>query len=279
MNTRQVAIFNDAINKLYEENNIDYNDKYTWHNSKGLSYRDVFNKIVELSKDEEYYSKYNEHIDGLIDGLRVYLNNDGIKRNMFKERLSINQLKESRLIIFSFGMRGATLQTTDKRDLSLKQMTISYLSTLLANYNKTSLGVSTIIELEELQRYLRNKANSEEAVNIFTGSRKRNVVAIGAINDPAGLVKGVYNGSEAIIENTTTAFFGAMKKKTIEDVTSCLEMPYAEPYLQDIANSKEFKHCFLMCNDFKDFTVLRVEIPDELAKSAIYKTRNEFKGN
>lgn len=276
MNVRQVAIFNDALNNLYGSRGVVMDDKYTWYRSRGLSFRDIYNEIIALSRNNEYKAVYGEHLQGLIDSLRVYLGDDGIKRSMFSKKLSINELKEDRFILFSFGMKGATSQTSDAKDLTLKQMTIAYLSALLANYNKTHLGVSTVIEFEELQRYLRNEVNCEEVVNVFSGSRKRNVVAIAATNDPMGLVKGTYSGSEAIMENVSTAFFGPMKSRTIDALAEHYSMDNCVDYLNKLYEDEQYKYCFLMSNNLKEFTILRVEVPEELAKTPIYATRNKF---
>jgi len=278
MSITQEAIFSDAINNLYRKCGVT-EDPETWSNSKGLLFSDVYDEIVNLFYDDEYlkehgYEQYKEECRLLVDGLRVYFSETGMKKSMLKTNLSVNDIKSEDMIIISFGMKGENTTFVDKREAVLKQMTISYLCSLLANHNKTVKKTNTVIVLEELQRYLREELSSDIVINLFSGARKRNAILLGAINIPKDVVKDELKGADSLYESASTLIIGKIKASTIDMLIEKFGMESSvKNTLENIRTLPEFDHCFLIFDDLKKYSLIKLELPKELAESSLFKTR------
>lgn len=280
MNAHELSLFNDMILRVYERKGVT-DDPQTWKNSKGCCYEDLYRELFKM-REEEKYANMQPYIDDFITKLRLYFDGN-IYSNLFKNRLSINDLLGHDMIIFSFGMRGRSENTIDERSLSLRQLFVGYLIQLICNYNKSVLNKVTVIVLEELQRYLNHQSSGQIVNDIVTGGRKRGAVTFLITNSPLQIVDtsnmsgndALANHAKAIKNNITGFIIGKLQEGTWEQITSEYKMlKGCENELIAINTDNTFKYCFLL--HFKgENSVVKFEIPPSLVDSVMYKTRVE----
>lgn len=282
MNPDEVSLFNDMILRVYEKRGVT-DDPNTWVNSKGASYEELYRELSYMRNEKEYENKI-EAIDAFDTKLRLYFDGN-IYSGIFKNRLSINDLLGHERVIFSFGMRGRSENTIDKRALSLRQLFVGYIIQLISNYNKTVLNRLTVIKLEELQRYLTHEASGKIVNDIITGGRKRGIITFLITNSPLqiidtmdGLVDSdLVTHAKAIKNNINGLVIGRLQEETSKKITEVYpQLKGCEKELDLINTSDEFKYCFLLHYKGEN-SVVKFEIPPSLIDSAMYKTRDDQK--
>lgn len=278
MNYKELSLFNDMILRVYKKRGVTEDPK-TWVRSKGASYEELYRELYVMREDKDYRDSV-EDIDEFIKKLRVYFDGN-IYSNIFKNRISINDILGYKRIIFSFGMRGKTENTIDKRSLSLRQLFVGYLIILISNYNKTALNRLTVVKLEELQRYLTHEASGKLVNDIVTGGRKRGMIVFLITNSPLQIVdimsdednSELSKHAKSIKNNLNGFLIGRLQDETSERLAKVF--PWAKDCLAElklINNDDDFKYCFLL--HFKgESSIVKFEIPLSLVKSSMYTTR------
>lgn len=278
MNFYEESLYNDMVNRSYKKYNVT-EDMNSWKNSKGMSFKDLYNELL-LMKEEEEYKEQHKQIFDFITKLRLFFEEDGIYSGIFKNKVSVNEILKHKRVIFSFGMKGKTENTIDKRSLALRQLFVGYLIILKSNYNKTVENRSTVVLLEELQRYLGHKSSGQMVNDIISGGRKRNMITFLVTNSPLQIMdvmdssdkSEIAEHAKAIKNNIQGLIVGRLQDETSRRIAEAFNIPECLPEMELINKDENFKYCFLM--HYKgESTILKFEIPPSLQKSSMYVTR------
>ena len=278
MNFREESLFNDMINRAYSRYGVT-EDMNTWHKSKDMSFKDLYNELLLMKEEDEYKEQYEPIVD-FITKLRLYFEEGAIYSGIFQNKVSVNEIMDHKRVIFSFGMRGKTENTIDKRALALRQLFVGYLIILKANYNKNVKNRSTVVLLEELQRYLGHASSGQMVNDIISGGRKRNMITFLVTNSPLQIMDSMENTdkseisehAKAIKNNIQGIIVGRLHDETSRRIAQAFDIPECIPEMELINSDESFKYCFLI-NYKNETTIVKFEIPPSLHNSSMYLTR------
>lgn len=280
MDAREISIFNDAFNRIRITHNVVREDKTTWSNSKNLSYRILYQEIKAMGQEPAVLSEYGETVNLFIIKLKPFFEPDGIYSSMFSKKLSVNDIlpkksKLGNLIIFSYDMQGKTDSGNMMREITLKQITCSYLTSTICMHNRKNEKF-TFIGLEEFQRYCKNKGAYRVASELFTGARKLNAICGIITNSPAALVSESNEYAQDIGNNIQNYFIGKLKENNIDSVCDAWGLGRCKEILRKMNSEPDnYQHMFLGVLDSKDCVLLKAKVPKALQDSKIFATRSK----
>lgn len=285
----QKKVVSMAIQKEFELSGVT-DDMNTWAMSKEITPIDIYNRIHKMVISKTLVSEYdnNEMHRAALDidnACSIYFDEKSPMRNAFNKPINIAELHEAKVVIFSFGMRGQSEDTTDPVILALKQLSVSILSTQLANHTKYVKHTFTVKVWEEYQRWIRRQGSSDIITNAITGGRKRGDINIIISNDIKAFCMDDKNSS-AIYDNISNYVIGAIPKKTSRedfcekrDFMDCLDA------LNKIAKDNKrkgsgssngralpYKHAFCLMLADGTRAIIKASLPSSVLNSKLYKT-------
>ncbi len=283
MTPTEEKLYNDAYSNMLKRAGVSPTDSSTWKYSKNLNYFTLYQSIKSLASDSNYNS-YGEDLRTFIDKLRVFFEPDGLRRYMFGKSISINEILGQRtsetwpmlvdiVLNLESSSSGASREGIEG---TLKQITATYLVTLLTNYFK-SLKQFTIHYIEEYQRYSTNKNVASLILYMITGNRKRNASTFIITNSPRALVSSMNSESQAVVDNINNFIIGNLKPNTVVDVCSTFGLDNCQSILRTMAENEEYKRVFLVKINGKDTTLVRQSIPSHIASSPLFASREVSK--
>ncbi|KTF59115.1 MULTISPECIES: hypothetical protein [Bacillus amyloliquefaciens group] len=288
MTAEQVAIFSDALNEVYADFGVT-EDEETWSKSKDITYFHIYAKIREMryGREKKYIEIHTQEIlNNFIAILRPFFEMGGLYKHWFESPISIDEVMEARHVIFSFGMGGTDEKSVDSKGLALRQMFASYLTLLVASRNKAR-GVRTVVFLEELQRYLKQRYSGEIVANFSSGGRKLGMIVYYITNSPTALLMQAETQDDVILDNAATIMsninmqiIGALSNSDTENLINYFGLENARGYLMELSKVHEtnqknadLKYCFLVRYKGQAAIVRMLSHPD-LADLPLYKTLN-----
>lgn len=293
-------IINTSISRFYTKIGVNPDDMNTWERSKGYTLFDVYQEIKamyselinnkhtsDLILDEvKKNKKYRESLEESISVLSSYFedfSNGGVKRNVFKKRVSLSEVINAKLLICSFGMQARDWTKIDPVQMALSQLSAANISYLRSVFSKER-GKYNFKVWEEFQRW-GNFPDSDKTISTaLTGGRKLGDVNFIITNNVKDILD---NDRFAMLDNITTFAIGAIKtEETRKRVCERLSVPLLQDDLDTISErrgSKEelestsmvsgmYDKAFLTCLDGVVSTVLKVELPSSIASSTLFKT-------
>jgi hypothetical protein len=278
MTFQETSIFSDCINRVYDKFGVT-EDPLTWKFSKGCTYFHIYGELVEMSKEDYFVKEYGQHIKDVVIKLRTYFEFDGINRSMFNNPINLEELLGTRHIVFSFGMKGLDESLINTKELSLKQLFVGYITTLISNYNK-SKGKLTAIYLEELQRYLMHAHSGSVVANMVSGGRKRGMILFLITNAPLQLFSSLNTDEElkkhveAILGNINGLVLGRMKEKVSTTIAEYFNVEDTIPSLNLINEGGDMKYSFLI-NYNGESSIVKYLFHPDLLETPLYKTRKD----
>ena len=318
-------VINDAVSLTYGKRGVDANDKNTWTRSKGLSLYDVYATLKSLKTNGDAdraissmfsQSLYQERmgigtklskndvnrlvtnnkgyqlaIDMCIAKVSRYFEENGIKSHLFRNRIGIDQIRNAKLVICSFGMAGKSESSVDPIQMSLMQLYAANISHLRSIFSKND-GMFNFKLWEEFQRW-GGFPDADKTINVaLTGGRKLGDINIVLTNKVKDMLD---NDKFGIFSNITSIAVGAIKDaKVREDLCKRLTIMHMLPELDKIAeNNKDlsayidgdtikrnpYSKAFLLGLDNTVYTIAKASIPAELASSDIFRTGINLKGD
>lgn len=283
MTPTEEKLYNDAYANMLHAAGVSAQDNKTWPRSKQLNYFTLYQSIKDLATKSEY-DVYADELRALIDKLCVFFEPDGLRRYMFARRISINEILQKRtsqtwpmLIDIVLNLESST--SAAKRDgieSTLKQITATYLVTLLTNYFK-GLKQFTVHYIEEYQRYSMNKNVSSLILYMITGNRKRNAITFIITNSPRALVSSMTAESQAVVDNINNFIIGKLKPNTVADVCGAFNLGHCQSILHQMSENDSYKHMFLVKINDKDTALVRQSIPAHIASTPLFATRTTTK--
>lgn len=312
-------VINDAVSLTYGRVGVDASDPSTWRYSKGLTLGDVYQTLKGLRtkggdseraitamhstsmwEEKQGISKalsvndvnrlissndgYQKAIDMCVAKISRYFEPNGIMAHLFRNRINIDDIKDAKLVVCSFGMAGRSENTVDPIQMALMQLYASSVSHLRSIFSKRA-GKFNFKLWEEFQRW-GGFPDSEKVINVaLTGGRKLGDVNIILTNRVGEMLK---NDRFGVFSNITSIAVGAIGDADIRrELCDRLSIPHMLPELDKLAvNNKDlgayvdgdtlfsniYSKAFLLGLDRTVYTLARVSLPKELRESSLFST-------
>lgn len=286
------SVISTAIKRVYEQDGVTDNPE-TWVRSRGLTVAMVYDEIVNIVESKEFMDEATENIKHraameVRESCRVYFEDGEAKSSTFKNPMSINDLYMAKLIIFSFGMRGATNSQIDPVVLALKQLSVANISIQISNYCKYIRHCFNVKVWEEYQRWGEAAGSAEIIGNAMTGGRKRGDVNFIITNDLAAILDDSNPINERLSQNISSYAIGAIRKKAVrakfckefdlEEISGNLEViakaNMGKSDKRDSIKTKggKYTHAFCLVMDNGKKAVVKQSLPKALEESSLFKT-------
>lgn len=277
------SVINKAISNVYDMYQVT-NDKNTWYRSKGIRIKDVYEEIVNLVDTKEFYDELTDNIQHkaaveVAEACRAYFDDDGIRASAFKHPISLTDLREAQLVIFSFGVKGAVASTADQSILALKQLSVANISTQISNHSKYVKHDFNVKVWEEYQRYCDLESTAEIVGNILTGGRKRGDINFIVTNDIENILNDTKPINKQIRQSISTYAIGKIKDTdTIAEFCTKFKCKEVQDELMNLAATagekqlEKYKHAFCLMLDNGKKAIVRAELPASLSNSSLFST-------
>lgn len=282
------GVINRAITNVYDMFNVT-NDKSTWYRSKGITIRDVYEEVKHLVDTKEFYDELTDNVQHkaaveIVEAGRMYFDSDGARASAFSKPLSITDLREAQLIIFSFGQKGAVASTTDKSVLALKQLSVANIGTQISNYCKYVKHHFNVKVWEEFQRFIEVPRSAEIIGNSLTGGRKRGDINFIITNDLENILDDGNVINKQIRQSISSYAIGKIKDAdTVESFCTKFKCKEVREELLKLATStsggksKQYEHAFCLMLDDGKKAIVKAELPKALATNRLFSTGVEVK--
>lgn len=282
----------DMVEMFYEKHAVVANNPWTWGNSNGYVLKDVYKELDNVYYENEDFKRTKDLVKAK---LRPYFEGNGARSQMFQEdnRIDIEEIKNAKLVINSFGMKGRSEANTDPIKINLMILyaaEMSYLRSIFAyNNNKFNFQV-----WEEFQRFSKLGGSSSAIKDVLnsslTGARKMGGVTLTITNRPSELLK---EDTFGVFENYTTIAVGAIADEQVRhELCDRISMPLMKKELDYIAKfskkrvGQEFSSdltideiegnpyakAFFVYMNRDEYAVCKVRLPKFIRESSLFKT-------
>ena len=301
-------IVNNAISLAYSDMGVIDDDKTTWENSKGYDlffvyskFKNLYEECIKLKNTDEseleLYERYKlnpayvDTLDKVVAKLSEYFEpfeHGGIRSDVFKNRVTLSDIVDAKLLINSFGMEGRSATTIDKTQMALAQISAANISYIRSIFSKAQ-GKFNFKVWEEFQRWGQFPGSAVTIKTAITGGRKLGDVNFIVTNNVKELLD---DDRFAIFDNITSFAIGAIASQTTRSrLCEELSVPTLLPELDSIVLKKgnaesfesdnvyqsKYDKAFLVSLDKSVSTITRAEMPTHIAKSSIFKTGVDIK--
>lgn len=289
--TEEKKIMSVAIQRMYDSVGVT-EDMNTWYRSKLLKLHDVYHEIKEMVIQKEFVDSdsnaKHKAAEYIVDAASVYFEESGSNYSMFTNPMSANELYKAKLIVFSFGMRGASETATDPTILALKQLSVAYVNIQISNYCKYVKHYFNVKVWEEFQRWGQVKGSADTIANVITGGRKRGDVNFIITNDLASMLDENNELSAKIGNNIQNYAVGKInKRETREKFCEQFDLQECQDALDKIAKASSnlkqiggktsgsqnrYKNSFCVVLDDGNKAVVKSMLPASILRSSLFKT-------
>lgn len=304
------TILKSALDNFYKGIGVDERDYSTWKRTHGKTQFDIFPYIVNYSpfgtkSVEEYVkeckdkgmpvnTKFLEARDEVLAQLNIYLSEEARKSHRYSNPVSIADLKDSKLVVLSFDMRGKSESLVDAIDMGLMQIYASQISTLRSIF-ALNQGKFNFKVWEELQRW-GDFPDADEVLKVaLSGGRKLGDINILVINRLREVVE---HDKFSILESVQSFAIGAIEDKEVRHkLAERLSIPHLIPELDliyqakeqeekgeeyisrsyDSIMSKKYSKAFVVGINNANFVLTKVVLPRELSETKLFKTGVDVK--
>lgn len=318
-------VINDAVSLTYGKAGVDAGDMTTWGNSAGFTLYDVYNTLKSLRSNGDakraisaMYTQslweekqgignalskndvnrlitanegYQAAIDMCIAKISRYFEPNGIRAHLFKRRIAIDDIKDAKLVICSFGMAGKSPNTVDPIQMALMQLYSANISHLRSIFSKKA-GKFNFKLWEEFQRW-GGFPDADKTINVaLTGGRKLGDVNIIVTNKVIDMLN---DDKFGVFSNITSIAIGCIWDAQVRtELCERLTIPEMLPELDTlVTNNKDlsayidgdtlmsnpYSKAFLIGLDKTVYTLSRMSIPKDLRESQIFRTGIDLAAN
>lgn len=282
-----ITIIKNSVQNFYSDLGATRYDATTWVKTKGKTLFDVFEAVKQYEPEganEEF------HLDKqlVVSTLEGYLGELGKEDGRFKNKVSIDSIKDAKLVINSFGMKGRSQQTVDEVDMALMQLYTALISHLRSVFafaeNKFNFKI-----WEEFQRWGHFPGSEETLQTPLSGGRKLGDINIIITNRPSELLE---NDRFKIFDSITTFAIGAVGDSRVrENLCERLGMPLMKKELDliesnrskdgsgrsvteeyDVIKRNPYSKAFLIGLEKRHYSVAKVQLPKSLSQTKLFST-------
>lgn len=293
MNMWEESVLSKAIQRVYDEAGVTPLQN-TWARSKGLRIAQVYEEIKYMVESKELVDPTNENLEHkaaarLATMAAVYFEPGATKFGTFEHPMSVNELFQAKLIIFSFGMKGATSSQIDPVILALKQLSVANVSIQISNHCKYIRRCFNVKVWEEFQRWGEVKGSADIISNAMTGGRKRGDVNILITNDLASILDEDNKVATRLRQNFNNMAIGRIRDKNVrKQFCEKFGRPELLPSLEKIAqahaddtvagkkskgtSNSKYRWAFCLMLDNGKQAIVKVLLPRALRDSKLFKT-------
>lgn len=285
-------VMSTAIQRMYDCAGIT-DDKLTWHRSHGLRLKMVYEEVKNMVESKELVDGDSDNIlhkaaMKIANASSIYFEEGEAKSGTFKNPMSANELYKAKLIIFSFGMRGASDSMNDPIVLALKQLSVASVSIQISNYCKYVRHCFNVKIWEEFQRWTSLTGSESIIINSLTGGRKRGDVNFIITNNLANILDEQNSIAKAMRQNIQNMAIGRIKDMelrkqfcTMFDLQDCrlaldkIAKAHAADTAGDSENSgsgNRYRHAFCIVLDNGKKAIGKVMLPKALKSSSLFAT-------
>ena len=281
-------IMSTAIQRMYDNAGVT-DDKQTWHRSKGLYLKDVYQELKMIVESKEMVDSDNDNVKHkaavrITEAAQVYFEPGESKAGTFANPMPADELFKAKFIVFSFGMKGAASTLTDPTILALKQLQVASTAIQISNYCKYVRHCFNVKVWEEYQRWGQTKGSAEVISNAMTGGRKRGDVNIIITNDLQAMLDDNNPINERLRQNIQSYAIGRINDKGVRhkfcekfDLQDCeiaLDKIAKASVCEDRTGSQvgKYKHAFCIVMDNGKKAIAKVILPPALAEQKLFKT-------
>lgn len=316
-------VITDAVALTYSKAGVDQTNPNTWKLSRGLTLYSVYDTLKTLKTNGDvgravsamtanslYEERlgvgtrmsrndvtrlvmgnedYQKAIDLCIAKTSRYFEKGGVRASVFRNRIVLEDIINSKLVVCSFGMAGKSENSVDPIQMALMQLYASNISHIRSIFSKHA-GKFNFKLWEEFQRW-GGFPDADKTINVaLTGGRKLGDVNIIITNKVRDMLE---DDKFGVFSNITSIAVGAIgDAKVRHNLCSRLSIPQMEQELDAIAyNNKDlsayidgdtltknpYMKAFLIGLDRTIYTISRVSLPDSLRKSDIFRTGIDLK--
>ena len=281
------TIVKNGVQEFYEGIGLDRYDSRTWVRSKGKTIFDVFEAIVDYepkNPNEEFYSDK----ELVVSALEGYLGSKARISGRFKNKVSLDSIRDAKLVINSFGMKGRSEQTVDIVDMSLMQLYTALISHLRSIFAFAS-GKYNFKVWEEFQRWGGFPGSEETLKTPLSGGRKLGDINIIITNRPSELLE---QDRFKIFDSITSFFIGAVGDSEVRhELCDRLRIPLMKKELDLIESNRKksksgksavegidsirmnpYAKAFLVGLERQEFSIAKVQLPSGLAGTSLFET-------
>ena len=262
------AVSNKFAHSLYEER-------------MGIGNALSENDVNRLIANNEGYQKA---VEMSIAKISRYFEAGGTRSSLFKSRVSVSDIIDAKLVICSFGMAGKSSQTTDPIQMALMQLGAANISHLRSIFSKNA-GKYNFKLWEEFQRWGGFPDAEKTITTTLTGGRKLGDINIIVTN----VVKEMLDNDRfKIFSNITSIAIGCIWDASVRhELCERLTIQNMEQELTRLVTENKdlsafsdgdsilnnpYSKAFLIGLDKTVYALARMTIPDELAKSDLFRT-------
>ena len=311
-------VINDAVSLTYGAAGVDPADMDTWGKSAGLTLFHVYDTLKSLRSVGDasravssmfsrsmYEEKmgignkmssndvnrlltsnegYQKAIDMCIAKISRYFEPNGVRSTLFRNRITIDEVKDAKLLICSFGMAGRSQNAVDPIQMALMQLYSANISQLRSVFSKHD-GKYNFKLWEEFQRW-GDFPDADKTINVaLTGGRKLGDINIIVTNRVGAMLDDDRFG---VFSNITSFAIGAIGDASVRtELCNRLTIPQMEQELHTLAAENKdlsayidgdtvmqniYSKAFLIGLDRTVYTLSKMLLPDELRKSQIFRT-------
>lgn len=271
-------LFSDVIQQLHSSGKhgpVIKEDSSTYWRSECLDYFDMYKVLDDFVTDESFIKKHGNMAKIVHKRLAPYWGRDGIKRYLFEDEIEIDDLLDSKILHFNFGMQSATDDSAPAKEITLK---ISMMTYAFAKYHGHNLskGLYTVNLVEEFQRSANSSTLLRTINHWITGGRKGNIVNYIVTNSVASLLDNNNPDATAIKDNFTTYVIGKCRKTTRDNMISAFDLGEYEGVMETVSKDADYENCFLLVFDtgkIRDHVVTIMQVPAKFIKNDYFHTR------
>lgn len=289
LSNSQSKIISLAIQRMHDSAGIT-EDMNTWsERSKELSLEMVYSEIKDMVNKKEFYdpdggNKLHKAGEDIIEAVSIFFEEGEAYSGTFKKPIGLNEIYRAKLVLFSFGMKGQMTGLVDKRVIALKQLSVSYVNTLISNHCKYVMNICNFKVWEESQRWFEVAGSSEIIINEITGGRKRGDINFIVTNNLGELLDTKNRLGDTLTQNIQHYFIGSIPKRSTRekfceefnlwDILGDLNKIAEQGKKREKTNNKKvgskYRHafCFVFADGSKP--VGRVELPKAISGSHIF---------
>ena len=311
---------NDAVSLTYANAGVESNDMRTWRRSSGLTLFSVYDTLKSLkysgnseraiasmfnqSLFEERFGigtkmtkndvnrlvtsneGYQQAIELSIAKLSRFFEPNGVRASVFSKRITVDEIRDAKLVICSFGMAGKSEKNVDPIQMALMQLYAAHISHLRSIFSKHD-GKFNFKLWEEFQRW-GGFPDADKTINVaLTGGRKLGDVNIILTNNVGAMLK---DDKFGVFSNITSIAIGCIADSQVrKDLCERLTIPQMLPELDtivehnkdltayiegdsDLMFSDAYRKAFLIGLDKTVYTIAKMSLPAELRNSKIFRT-------